>query len=158
MKWILLSGLLSLSVLGQNIGSAVPSTARYKALNGSGNLTGGITCDNSAVYDTNTNGATQLVALSAGKTIYICSFNFSQATATNVNVGLVYGNGTNCATGQTKITPAYPLQSATGVAPTGISVTAPALAGGLKTIASNALCILTNAAVSVQALVWYTQF
>jgi len=29
---------------------------------------------------------------------------------------------------------------------------------GLKTAVSNALCINTNAAVSVQALVWYAKF
>jgi len=29
---------------------------------------------------------------------------------------------------------------------------------GLKTAASNALCVTTNAAASVQAIVWYTKF
>src|SRR5215468_6838706 len=63
----------------------------------------GIACSRSVFYDTNANGATQLVA--AGSTIYICGYKI--ATNNAMNLGLVFGTGTNCATGQTKITPAY---------------------------------------------------
>lgn len=115
------------------------------------------TCDSTAFYDASTTGATQLVAISGTKTIYICGFNFTTASTTAVNVGLVYGTGTNCATGQNKITPAYPLQAATSVSPIGIQVTGPALSKGLQTASGNALCINVSGAQAVQGLVWYKQ-
>jgi len=126
--------------------------------NGSGAPVGFINCDHTAVYDTNTNGATQLVALASGQKVYVCGFNFAQSTTTAVHVSLEYGTGTNCATAPTKITPAYSLQAIASSGPVGIQVTGPVGATGLQTIAANELCILTDAAVSVQALVWYTQF
>jgi hypothetical protein len=138
-------------------GSAVPAKARYSGGNGSGNLTGYLNCDNTAAYDASTNGATQLVALASGKRIYVCGFQISTSQTTAVNVGLVYGTGSNCGTGQTKLTPAYPLQAAASSGPIGMVVMTPGFTG-LATAASNALCINTNAAASVQALVWYTQF
>jgi len=137
--------------------SAVPANAIYHGGNGSGNLTGYLNCDNTAIYDASTNGATQLVALSSGKIVYVCGYQFSNSTTTAVNVDLVYGTATNCGTGQTKMTPAYPLQAVTSSGPIGLVVMTPGFTG-LKTAASNELCILTNAAVSVQAIVWYTQF
>lgn len=139
-------------------GSAVPSKAGYIGGNGSGNLTGNINCDNTAIYDASTNGATQLVALSSGKIVYVCGYSFAQSTATAVHTSLEYGTGTNCATSPIKITPAYSLQAAASTGPTGIVVMAPTGSPGLKGIASNEICILTDAAVSVQAIVWYTQF
>lgn len=138
-------------------GSAVPSKAGYAGGNGSGSLTGYLNCDNTAIYDAATSGATQLVALTSGKTIYVCGFQFSTSQASAVNVGLVYGTGTNCATGQTKMTPAYPLQAVASSGPIGLVAMTPGFTG-LRTAASNALCINTNAAASVQAVVWYTQF
>jgi len=138
-------------------GSAIPSKAQYAAGNGSGNLTGYLNCDNTAVYDAATNGATQLVALSSGKTVYVCGFQFSTSQTTAVSVDLVYGTGTNCATSTTKLTPAYPLQAASSSGPAGLAVITPGFTG-LKTAASNALCINTSAGQSVQAIVWYTQF
>jgi hypothetical protein len=110
----------------------------------------------SAVYDASTSGATQLVALSSGKTIYVCGFQISTSQTTAVSVKLVYGTGTNCGTGSTAMTPAYPLQAPSSTGPIGM-VLAPAHFFGVKTAASNALCISTNAAASVQALVWYVQ-
>jgi hypothetical protein len=139
-------------------GSAVPSGAQYIAGNGSGNLTGYINCDKTVVYDTNTNGTTQLVALSSGQIVYVCGYSFSQSTTTSVNVSLVYGTGSACATGQTAITPAYPIQAPASAGPIGIVVQMPFGSSGLKTTASQELCIKTNAAVSVQAIVSYTQF
>ena len=117
-----------------------------------------IICDHTAFYDTNTNGSTQLVALSSGKTIYVCGFSFAQSTTMAVHVGLVQGTGSACGTSQTKITPAYSLQAATSTGPVGIAVGGSFGGGGLNSGSGNALCILTDAAVSVQALVWYTQF
>ncbi len=142
---------------GSATGSAVPSTARYIAGNGTGNLVGYLNCDNTAVYDASTNGSTQLVALTSGQTIYVCGYQISTSQSSAVNVNLRYGTGTNCATGATNITPSYPLQAAASTGPIGLVVMTPGFTG-LKTAASNALCINTNAAVSVQAIVWYTKF
>ncbi len=131
-------------------GSAVPAKAIYQGEQGSSGLMGHIGCDNSVVYDASTSGSTQLVALSSGKTIYVCGFVlFSAGTA---NVDLRYGTGTNCATGPTKITPAFQLTAQTGAAyGNGEGVVA-------KTAASNALCVNSSAAIAVQALVTYAQF
>jgi hypothetical protein len=113
-----------------------------------------LNCDSTAVYDNTTNGATQLVALASGKTIYVCGYQFSTSQTTSVHVALEYGTGTNCATSPTKITPNYPLQAASSTGPIGLVVMTPGFTG-LKTAASNELCIVTDAAVSVQAIVWY---
>lgn len=113
-------------------------------------LTGMTACTASAVYDASTNGATQLVALAAGKTIYVCGYTlFSGGVA---NVSLVYGTGANCVTGQTAMTPAFQLGSQVGVDD------ASSYYRGMATAAGNALCIKTSAGVAVQALVFYTQF
>jgi len=138
-------------------GSAVPANAAYHAGNGTGNLTGYLNCDNTAIYDAATNGSTQLVALASSKIVYVCGFQISQSTTTSVHVALEYGTGTACATSPTKITPNYPLQAVASSGPIGMVVMTPGFTG-LKTTASQELCILTDAAVSVQALVWYTQF
>jgi hypothetical protein len=138
-------------------GSTVPSGAQYHAGNGSGNLTGYLNCDNATSYDATTNGATQLAALTSSQKIYVCGFQISTSQTTAVHVALEYGTGANCATSPTKITPNYPLQAATSTGPIGMVVMTPGYTG-LQTIASNELCIVTDAAVSVQALVWWTKF
>ena len=138
-------------------GSAVPANAVYEAGAGTGNLTGYLNCDNTAIYDTTTNGSTQLVALTSGQVVYVCGYQFSTSQTTAVAVKLTYGTGTNCATGNTAMTPAYPLQAASSTGPIGLVVMTPGFRG-LKTAASNALCVTTNAAASVQAIVWYTKF
>lgn len=113
-----------------------------------------INCDSTAVYDTNTNGSTELVALTSNQYVRVCGYQISQSTTTTVSVKLVYGTGTACATGETAMTPNYPIQAATSTGPIGLVVMTPGFTG-LKTAISNALCIKTNAAVSVQAIVWY---
>src|SRR6185437_4227628 len=75
-------------------GSAVPSKAAYIAGVGSGNLTGYINCDNTAIYDASTSGSTQLVALSSSKKIYVCGGLISTSQTTAVSVKLIYGTGT----------------------------------------------------------------
>jgi len=147
----------SAGIGGSATGSAVPSAARYIGGNGTGNLVGYLNCDNTAVYDAATNGSTQLVALTSSQIIYVCGYQISQSTTTSVSVNLRYGTGSNCATGPANITPSYPLQAVTSTGPIGMVVMTPGFTG-LKTAASNALCINTNAAVSVQAIVWYTKF
>lgn len=138
-------------------GSAVPAQAGYAAGNGTGNLTGFLRCDNSAVYDTSTNGKTQLVALSSGKVIYVCGVSISQSTTSTVTVSLGSGTGANCGTTYTAKTPAWPLQAPASVGPVGM-VLPVANVPWFQTAASEELCLSTNAAVSLQVLVVYTQF
>ncbi len=131
-------------------GSAVPAFAAYFATNSSGNLAGVVGCDSSAQLTVSTATTTQIVALVAAKSIYICGFVINGAGATTAK--LVYGTGTNCATGQVSLTPAFTLA-------TGSNVT---YGNGLgyvtKTIAANALCLTNSAAVAANVLVSYTQF
>lgn len=138
-------------------GAAVPAKANYIGGQGSGNLTGYLRCDSSIVYDTNTNGKTQLVGLVSGKITYVCGVSLSNSTTTTVNVSLGTGTGTNCGSTYTAKTPAWPLQAPTSVAPAGL-VLPIANAPWFQTAASEELCISTTAGVSVQALVSYTQF
>lgn len=113
-------------------------------------LTGMTSCNAAAVYDASTNGATQLVALATGKSIYVCGYTlFAAGTA---SVSLVSGTGSNCATGQTAETPAFQLTAQTGVADSSPYFR------GMITASDTALCIKTSAGVAVQAVVFYAQF
>ncbi len=136
--------------------------ALYVRKGGTGTGTAGpwvgyVNCDNTAIYSASTNGNTELVALTTNETIVVCGFQISQSTSTAVSVRLVYGTGSACATGETSMTPTYPIQAAASTGPIGMVVMTPGFMG-MKTAVSNALCIETNAAVSVQAMVWYAKF
>lgn len=136
---------------GGATGSAVPSRAAYQGANVGGNLTGAIKCGSSAVYDASTSGRTQIVAASGSTVIYICGYSITVGgTATNVK--LDYGTGTNCGTSPASITPAFQIAANGGI------VDGSPEYRGLKTIASQALCINASAANAVQAIVYYTQF
>lgn len=146
-----LAGVLTTSdAADASTGSAVPSKGIYVGVQNSSGMTGLISCDSTAFYDASTSGSTQLVALSSGKTIYICGQTI-MASGT-VNVELDYGTGAACVTSPTKITPAWQLTAQTGVNDNAT------FWSGLKTAASNELCIKTSAGVAVQALIHYTQF
>lgn len=135
-------------------GAAPPTGATYIGANTSG-ATGGlvqglIQCDSSAPYDASTNGSTELVALTASRTIYVCGYSIlNGGTATNVK--LIYGTGTACATGSTNMTPAYQLIANAGI------VDGSQFSRGLKTASANALCINTSAGNAVQAIVYYAK-
>ncbi len=93
---------------------------------------------------------TQLVALSAGKRIYITAWDvISAGTGT---VTLVYGTGTNCGSGTTSLTGAYPLIAQAGIAK----------GNGLGPIlfvpAGNAICIAVSTSVQVSGSLSYVQF
>jgi hypothetical protein len=104
-------------------------------------------CNKSVIYDASTNGVTQLVV--AGGTILICGYAILLG-GTATAVGLVYGTGTNCANGQTSLTPAWALQSAGNTIIESHNVFA-----GIAVPAGNALCVSTNTAQHVQARVSY---
>jgi hypothetical protein len=107
-------------------------------------------CNSSALYDASTNGATQIVALAAGKRIMVCGFSF-MVGATATNVSLVYGTGANCATDQVALTPAFQIGVNGGI------VNEAPVWNGLATPAGKALCIKTSAGNAVQGLVKYLQ-
>lgn len=131
-------------------GSAAPATAIYAGGNSSGNLAGLVGCDSSAQITVSTATTTQIVALVAAKSIYVCGFVINGAGATTAK--LVYGTGTNCATGQVSLTPAFTLATGSTVA------FGNGLGYVLKTIAANALCVTNSAAIAANVLVTYTQF
>jgi hypothetical protein len=139
-------------------GSAVPARASYTGANSGGNLVGIVACDASAQAAIASATTTQLVALSAGKTIYVCGFVVEiQGIATTAGTAkLVYGTGSSCATSPVNLTPDF-IGSTTAGTPTVI-----ALGNGLgvvtKTAASNALCVTTTTTTVQKVLVSYTQF
>lgn len=109
-------------------------------------------CNQSAFYDGTTLGATQLVASNASGRIYVCGWNL-WVGAGATNVGFVYGTGVNCAVGTTKVTPAYQFAANTGMVDH-----LPVYTGITPVPNGSNLCINTNAANAVQAVVYYTQF
>ncbi len=109
-----------------------------------------VVCDNSQFLNMSTATTTEIVALSSGKSIYVCSWAvMSNGTS---NVKLVRGTGTNCGTGTTDVSANYPLTAQTGVARgSGIGMLH-------KVTASNALCVTSSAAVTVAVDVTYALF
>jgi hypothetical protein len=131
-------------------GSTAPGNAMYAGGNSSGILTGIVACDSSAQLTMSTATTTQMVALVSGKSIYVCGLILNGGGSTTTK--LVYGTGTNCATGTTSLTPAFTLASGTNVI----------LGGGLgfvtKANTANALCVTNSAAATANIFVSYTQF
>ena len=131
-------------------GSAVPASADYAGAVSSGNLVGVIQADASAAINVATATTTQIVALSSGKKIYVTSFDVVAGGTGNIT--LEYGTGSSCGTGTTVLTGAYNLVAQAGVAK------GSGLGPILVVPASNALCVLTSAAVQMSGSVSYTQF
>lgn len=136
-------------------GAAPPTNAAFLgALGGGGSAGVGqikpvIACDSSITYDASTNGSTELVALISSRIIYVCGYTiFAGGT---VNVKLIYGTGTACATSPQPVTPAYQLTAQVGL------VDGSPFNRGMKTAVSQALCFNSSAGVAVQAVVYYSQ-
>lgn len=131
-------------------GSAAPASAIQAGAVSSGNLVGIIQADNSAAINVSTATTTQLVALSAGKKIYVTNLNVIAGGTGNIT--FEYGTGTTCGTGTTALTGAYNLTAQTGLA----------MGGGLGPVlvvpAGDALCVLTSAAVQMSGSIAFTQF
>src|SRR5580704_6040460 len=100
----------------------------------------GIAKSSVVIAPSGTAGTTQLVALSAGKTVYVCGYNF---TETNVAQTIVfeYGTGASCGTGTTALTGAFTSTTAN-------TIVVGEYSGGTIFAAptGNALCILTTGA------------
>jgi hypothetical protein len=121
-----------------------------------------VACDKAVLYDASTSGSTQLVAISASTHVYICGFTlFSAGT---VNVGLIAGTGTACASAASgannvgtsgaaaKLTPAYQL-----VAQTGLKEPSPTHGYLIDAGSANAVCLNTSAGIAVQFEMYYSQ-
>jgi|SRR5882672_6486505 len=93
---------------------------------------------------------TELVALVANKTIFVTSWDVISGGIGNFT--LVYGTGTNCGTGTTSLTGAYPL-----IAQAGISK-GDGLGPVLIVPRGNALCATTSTSVQMSGAVSYAQF
>lgn len=143
---------VDLTNMSASTGAAPPSKAIYLGANASGatggQLAGIVQCDSTIAYDASTSGSTQLVALTSGRSVYVCGYTI--LAAGTVNVKLIYGTGTACATGSANLTPAYQLTTQVGL------VDSSPFYRGLKTASANELCINTSAGVAVQALVYYS--
>ena len=144
-------------------GSAVPANAVVPGgQNSAGNLYGDIVCDKGVIYDASTSGSTQLVAVSASTHVYICGYEVFAAGT--VNVSLVAGTGTACASAASgansvgtsgaaaKLTPAWEFTASTG------KISAwPGHGWLIDAGSANAVCLNTNGAVAVQAEIFYSQ-
>ncbi|MFM2124227.1 MAG: hypothetical protein RL328_678, partial [Acidobacteriota bacterium] len=96
-------------VSAPSTGSAAPTTPQLTGVVSSGNLANLTACDSSAVLSMTTATTTQAISLQAGKSIYVCGFVLNSGGTTTGR--LVQGTGTNCATGQSNLTPAFSLTS-----------------------------------------------
>lgn len=91
-------------------------------------------------------GNNELVALTASQTIYVCDLTLLADGA--VDVQLIYGTGTACATGETNMSGLMKLVA------TGAGWTHD-YGGRLKTAEANALCLELSGAVAVNGILTY---
>jgi hypothetical protein len=131
------------------IGATAPTTAIYNGAYSSGNLVGLVQADQTPAINISTAGTTQLVAAVSGKRVLVTHWNVMAGGT--VNATWEYGTGTNCGTGTTLLTGAYPLTAQNGAG----------FGSGLGPIliapAGNALCMVTSAAVQVSGGFAFTQ-
>jgi hypothetical protein len=151
------SGRITVTAIGSRAGG---SSGINNALETGGNLDDIVTllstavCPSSTTYDTNTNGKTELVPLETGKIIVVCGVSLVQSTTSSVTVSLGTGTGTNCGSSYTAKTPAWVMAGPAAAAMQG-QILPNSSTPWFYTTISEALCISTNAAVSVQLLITY---
>lgn len=133
-------------------GAAPPARADYI-----GGLVGGATggfvqgvpvCESQAFINMTTATTTELVPLTASRTVHICHLNILANGTTTVT--LKRGTGTNCGTGTTAIGPDWNLTAQVGFA----------MGSGFGEVldgrsSGNAICVTSSAAVNVQAFARY---
>jgi hypothetical protein len=104
----------------------------------------------SAVINLTTTSSTQLVALAAGKKVYVCGLAISSAATAGTTITVNYGTGTACATGTVALTGAIPLGQYTPLvlASDGSEFTAPV---------GNALCATASATGGIAGVLTYVQ-
>ena len=104
----------------------------------------------SVKIDMSTATTTQVIAAVGGQNIYITSWDVIAGGTGNFK--LVYGTGTNCATGTTDLTGAYNLTAQAGIAKgngLGPVLTAPV---------GVAVCVVNSAPVQMSGSIAYTQY
>lgn len=103
----------------------------------------------SVAISTGTSGNTQLVALNGSEVVYACGLVLMAGGT--VDVSVVYGTGTNCGTGETALTGAFPLVAQTGFSvPNGTGVQ-------FKGAAGNAMCLKLSASQNVRGWLTYVR-
>ncbi|MGH6796864.1 MAG: hypothetical protein ACREDI_00575 [Roseiarcus sp.] len=132
----------------QGVTGGVPTPTN--GANTGGSLTSISEAGASVPINISTATTTQLVALAAGKAIYVTAWDV-MAGGTGA-ITLEYGTGSNCGTGTTALTGAYPLTAQQGIAKGN------GLGPVLIVPAGNALCALTSAAVQMSGSLSSTQF
>ena len=116
----------------------------------SGTLYGMSACDSSAVVNVAAGATTELVPLTASRSVRVCGFAITADTAAST-AKFVQGTGTNCGTGTADLTGAMAMGVASNVT----------LGSGLgelfKTTAANALC-LTAVTGTITGVVSYARY
>ena len=113
----------------------------------------------SAVVSITTATTTQIVPLVAGQSVYICGgvLTIAPSATTADTATLVYGTGTNCATGLTALSGAFGAGDLTTAAP---PIVVPLASSGIVTSApaGKALCLTSaGATVNIQGVISYVQ-
>jgi len=135
------------------VGGVVASPELTASNNGSE-----VRCDSSVVINQATATTTQLVALSAGKKVYVCSATVNQVGATTApTFKFVYGTGANCATSPVDLTGVISGANVAGTI-TNVQLGGNGLGYVFSTPASQALCITTTTTQAQKGLLSYTQF
>ena len=133
-------------------GSSVPSKAVAIGGIGSGNLTGLVVCDSSAVINATASGFTEIVAASSGKSVYVCGFSMMSNGTANVKLATGTKTSTACDTSEADRTGAYPLIAQTGLSQgSGVGYLFKSTSGG-------EVCVNLNATATVAGLLTYSQF
>lgn len=110
----------------------------------------GMSAPTSIPIDISTATTTQLIALNGSTKTFITSFNLIVSGTGTAR--FVYGTGTNCATGTTNLTGAYPLTAQAGL------VVGDGGAAILIAPPGKAVCITTSAAIQYSGSLVYQQF
>lgn len=109
-----------------------------------------IFCNTAALYDAATSGNTLMVASGTETETFVCGYTL-RSGASAVNVRLVTGTGSACATDEASLTPLYTLTTYDG------AVDGATTYRGMKVPEGSDLCIETSGAVGVDAVVYYSQ-
>ena len=142
---------------GGTTAAAVPATASQTAFRSDGGLAAGtaaltapVVCQDSAVINaTADNANTEIVALTASETIYVCGMTVIADAAASIQ--WIYGTGTACATGETDLSGDMSLAANGGHS----SFAAFPI---MKAAASNAFCIEITGTGNVGGWISYTKF
>jgi hypothetical protein len=137
-------------VIGPTPTGSAPTTAPVyvSGRDGAGNVIPLQSCTLSTVFDISASGNTQVIAPLSGKVIRVCHWSFTTTVAQNAQ--LVYGTGSNCATGGTNLSGLN--QSVLAVA-FDWGPDAPLLAAS-----SSALCVSLSSSTRTTGTITYAQY